>query len=565
MSDPVENHIGCPDCGAVYDITGIEAGSTFECEACSATVQVPHPDEAPPVSAATPRHPGRPSRQGSRRRAEAPPPAMKRGSPALLLVATVVGVVAVAVIAFLLLKDSGGPEEKDLAGGVRTSKTEEASAGTEKEPVNTGELPHHYAKLRKAAEASGSARDWYDLACWCDENGYRSDKRLAEKLYKRILRKIDTNHPGARKKLGYTLYDGDIEKYRKLKWLKAEDLERVREIERERDKHGELLKSDPWYQASEVLIDELKKDKHLSKFDLEFTRYRPFLIAKQRKNPSTDAFKIRILGEMLQAAAVDFVKVFSKDLGLKPLDNVEFKGKASVLPIIYFEDKYSFERYHLDQGQKIPEGAAAYFMPSNNRIVYYEGEGQGSEQFNLNKMVHELTHQLVWFYTPSRSRCQLHFFQEGIAEFFAGTSRKSYTNKDGERSYHYTFRGKLKSRMKHLKHARITHWFTFADLMQTPDKFAMDRLCKKKAGDDKRKQRQCGSLFYAEAWSLFYFLWHHKDGVYRPNLIKYVGMELEGKTGLRHFRAAFEGVNLREVGRKWRTFVNSSGPFLEDI
>jgi hypothetical protein len=250
---------------------------------------------------------------------------------------------------------------------------------------------------------------------------------------------------------------------------------------------------------------------------------------------------------------------------LKPVEDVAFKGKASVLPIIYFEEKYSFDRYHLEMGQELPKGAAAYFMPSNNRIVYFEGTGQGSEKFNINKLIHELTHQLVWFYTPSRSRCQLHFFQEGVAEFFSGTTRKRRESNEGELSYDYTFRGKLHGRMKHLKHCKLTNWFTFEELLTIPNKMALDRICRQKAGDDENERARCGSLFYAEAWSLFYFLWHHEDGKYRPKLIRYAGLELEGKTGVRYLRQAFEDVNLKEIGRKWRDFVNSSGPFLKDI
>jgi len=174
-------------------------------------------------------------------------------------------------------------------------------------------------------------------------------------------------------------------------------------------------------------------------------------------------------------------------------------------------------------------------------------------------------HQLVWFYTPSRSHCQLHFFQEGIAEFFCGTSRKAYTNDAGERSYHYTFRQKLPQRMKHLKWARQTHWFSYEELLQIPTKMALETASRRKAGEDEDQRASCGALFYAQAWSLFYFLWHHKDGMYRDNLIRYVGMELDGESGLRYFRKAFEGVNLKHVGNKWRDFVNSSGPFLKDI
>ena len=122
---------------------------------------------------------------------------------------------------------------------------------------------------------------------------------------------------------------------------------------------------------------------------------------------------------MLQAAAKDF-RTTLKSLDLKPLDEVAQRGKPSVLPIIFFEERYTFEKYHLEMGQKIRVGTAAYFMPGNNRIVYFEGEGKGSEQFNLNKMVHELVHQMIWFYTPKRTHCKLHWFQEGIAEFFSG-------------------------------------------------------------------------------------------------------------------------------------------------
>jgi hypothetical protein len=208
---------------------------------------------------------------------------------------------------------------------------------------------------------------------------------------------------------------------------------------------------------------------------------------------------------------------------------------------------------------------AAYFMPSTNRIVYYEGTGKGAEKFNIDKLVHEEVHQLVWFYTKPRTHCQLHLFQEGLAEFFAGTTRKGYTNDKGERAYRYTFRGKLQNRMKHLKKARQTHWFEFPELLSIKTKRDLDAAGRRKAGQDENGRASVGALFYAEAWSLIYYLWHHKDGKYRQKLIEYAGLEFQGKTGIKYFRKVFGDDELREIGAGWRNFVNSSGEFLKDV
>lgn len=483
-----------------------------------------------------------------------------RPSARLSIPATALGLVLTAA----LVVSCGDGGKRGKSGEAERRDSAKGSATAAQEPVSAKELAGNYAKLRKAAEASKAADDWFALAAWCDESGYQAEQNRARKLYRYIVFKVDADHAGARKKLGYVFYDGPIEKYARLKWLKAEDLRKVRALEAKEQKHRAALESDPWYQASEKIIRHLSGDKELAGFEFEFKRYPPFLIAKQKKNPETDAYKIRMLGEMLQAAAGDFVTTF-KSLGLKSLSEVEFKGRLSVLPIIYFESKISFERYHLAKGQEVPKGMAAYFMPSTNRIVYYEGTGKGAEKFNIDKLVHEEVHQLVWFYTPSRSHCQLHLFQEGIAEFFAGTSRKSYTNDQGGRSYHYTFQGKLKQRMKHLKQARQTHWFSYEDLLQIRTKADLDRVCRKKAGEDEGARASCGALFYAEAWSLIYYLWHHKDGVYRNKLIEYAGLEFEGKTGIRYFRKVFGDDELRKIGVEWRKFVNSSGPFLKDV
>jgi len=470
------------------------------------------------------------------------------------------GVAAVVIIAAVLVITN---LQRSNPGESSRAPVQPAAGNTTKAP-DTATLQSRYRELRRTAEDSNDPNDWFALGVWCEEHTFPDPDRSV-KIFKHIVHTLDADHEQARNKLGYSRYTGEIEKYAKVKWLTAEEMAAVRSVERKARVHRERLESDPWYRAAQGIVEELKRDPDLMKFDLEFTRYKPFLIAKQKRNPETDAFKNRILGEMLQAAARDFAETF-KDLGLKPLDQVKFKGKASVLPIVYFEDKISFERYHLAKGQEIPKGMAAYFMPSTNRIVCFEDrDSQGAERQNINKLVHELVHQLVWFYTPSRARCQFHFFQEGIAEFFSGTTRKAITNADGKRSYEYTFRGKLIERMKHLKHCKQSHWFTFADLMRIQTKIDLDAESKRRAGEDEQQRASCGALFYAEAWSLFYFLWHHKDGMYRKNLIKYVGMELDGQTGLRHFRKAFEGVNLKHVGNKWRDFVNSSGAFLKDL
>jgi len=553
-SNENESHVTCSSCGAIFDVAGIEPGSSFACEGCGATVNVPEPSEPRPSPVRRPRPTTR------RRAAVRSPRDDEATSSRPIKLYAFLGVAAVVIIAAVLVIANLGGRDQDGSSPAPA----EPAAGQPPAPRDATSLEKRYQELRQAAMSSNDPNQWYTLGEWCEENAYPDANRSA-KIYKHIVRRLDADHERARNKLGYRRYTGDIEKYARVKWLTAEEMSKVRSAEKRAREHRERLESDRWYRAAQDIVEELKRDPDLSKFELEFTRYKPFLIAKQKRNPETDAFKNRILGEMLQAAARDFAETF-KELGLKPLDEVEFKGKASVLPIVYFEDKISFERYHLAKGQEIPKGMAAYFMPSTNRIVCFEDrESRGAERDNINKLVHELVHQLVWFYTPSRTRCQFHFFQEGIAEFFSDTTRKPITNQNGERSFEYTFRGKLIGRMKHLKHCKQSHWFSFAELMKIETKADLDRECKRKAGEDEQQRASCGALFYAEAWSLFYFLWHHKDGMYRENLIKYVGMELDGQTGLTNFRRAFEGVNLKHVGNMWRSFVNSSGPFLKDL
>ncbi len=465
--------------------------------------------------------------------------------------------IAVVTTSFAVTACGDKPTKK----ATESTPTEKTGAPESGAPASDADT---YQSLAAKAKASDSAADWFALGAWCEKTGFKSEEKLAQRIYKRVI-KIDPNHAEARAKLGYTRYTGPIKRFAKLGWLRADELAMAKRAEKERAASASGDLDDPWFAAADEIVEELKADKHLAKFDLVFGRYPPFVIAKERGNRSTDQFKLRTLGEMLQAGAKHFRDTF-KGLDLKPLEGVSHEGKLSVLPVIFFEEKYTFEKYHLDMGVEIPQGAAAYFMPANNRIVYYEGIAE-SERFAINKMVHELVHQLIWFYTPKRTRCQLHWFQEGIAEFFSGTERKAITNEDGSRSYEYSFQHKLRERMKGLKNAAYDHWFPFEELVRIPTKSALDRLCRKKVGssDSDSGRAAAGALFYAEAWSLFWFLWNEEGGKYRPALFRYVEMELNGETGLSHFRRAFEDHDIDEIGQKWTDFVNASGKFLKDV
>jgi hypothetical protein len=86
-----------------------------------------------------------------------------------------------------------------------------------------------------------------------------------------------------------------------------------------------------------------------------------------------------------------------------------------------FSDKKAFDEYHTYTKNPIPSNVAGYFSPGTGWVYLYDEEGADRE-FEVNKNVHEGTHQLEhWFQRQKREWATpvvpQSFFGEGFAEF----------------------------------------------------------------------------------------------------------------------------------------------------
>lgn len=215
-----------------------------------------------------------------------------------------------------------------------------------------------------------------------------------------------------------------------------------------------------------------------------------------------------------------------KFLGLHEVD--------TPIPVVIFRKGDGYQEYNRRRGNDL-KNAAGHYEQWSGRLFVYDGTDNST-------IIHEGTHQLIAYNTrkkveSSRGNRKAHdvdsyWFQEGVAEFFAGNHR---TLDPATNEWTYSI-GRLQI-------GRLSNWrqmegrdgvHTLDELLQTTYR---DRYRWESEGREDKI-----SLVYAQGWFLIYFLNNFvtdekgmvlvgKPGKYREGWLRYLAAELDGRSG----------------------------------
>jgi hypothetical protein len=214
---------------------------------------------------------------------------------------------------------------------------------------------------------------------------------------------------------------------------------------------------------------------------------------------------------------------------------------STLLKMNVFMNAEEYRRYNKSGGNDfMNEFARAYYTPSEPRFITTYDGGQDENPYQTAQVqCHEATHQLVHFYTWDLTRkalkrdvkwddCRVRpmWAEEGFAEFFS-----SFTVKDGKYSWMQPLGHRLLEIYVLDDVVAAKKWAPFAlkDFFTVSHAGELVQLGELRAGLNV-KEREAASnvmsnLFYAEAWSLYYFMWNAEDGgkpKYRDRFVEYL-------------------------------------------
>ena len=324
--------------------------------------------------------------------------------------------------------------------------------------------------------------------------------------------------------------------------------------------HARRLADDRVYSALDIARREIDRDEHFKQYNYDAIFASPYLIcyssnerfdeeALIKLSKSERAKKLaelekkreayqKILAEKAKIYPqlyAEFLKRYGEDCDLHPLMD-EFGGRPDYpagkqsfregCPLIVwiFSDKKAFTEYHETvKKDPIASGVAGYFSPATGWVYLYDEDG-GDREFEVNKNVHEGTHQLEHWFTRQknewgRARVPQSFFGEGFAEYMGSvTMEKDRTLK---------FVGINRPRLQSLKQIKENlskankkmFVFPLKELTQFEGYHNVQNWGAQTWGVDPNFVL---GLFYIQSWAFVYFLNEHDGHKYQPAFKKYL-------------------------------------------
>ena len=299
-------------------------------------------------------------------------------------------------------------------------------------------------------------------------------------------------------------------------------------IDKLRTAHEEKLKDPFFKEADRVFKDTvafLKQKKNLAGYRWVGRVHRPYLFIVERDSAWNETDVARKKGEQLQ----ELIDLFHGEYS----DTFQLKEIQRPMPIIVFKRLSSYRQYAVG---KTLSGALGHFEHGSERIVL-------SDQAERDTMFHEGTHQLMTYHTKGDTIANFlsrsYWFQEGLAEYFGGTS--VYTDKETK---------KLRFQLGVLQGGRLEYWrqneqhaYKLWDLIGLT---FFDR--QKNISEGKQNKNL---MVYSQGWLLVYFLYNFRvdgndvvqisekpNGKYKQAFLNYMKMELDGKSGRDYFLKA---------------------------
>jgi hypothetical protein len=572
----------------------------------------------PRRAAARPMREEEPPRRRGRRDPMGPAPANKTplylglGALGLLLIVVVVVVAASS-------GGGGGAEEPEnptnlTAGNGGTTPKESDDPRT----WSAAKLAKEWRKKKAAATNSKTAcQANYDWAMKVNR------PKWAREAVEWVVERIDSQDEWANKKLGNKLFEYDympedpdfieeqtpydrkreiIEIVREGKdgkvWVEPEVYEHLQKLEDEETEHRNRIKNDVRYRETKGWIKRARVHPVYQKWDFEvIDQYSPYLVFVQKTGKEEDEAKaskivarnakiFKALRNTWETTITNELRRVKPDFDLPDLGS-ESLAPPPILKVWVFFDYENFREYLAAIGMGgLGQGIRGYYMPNDQWVTLYEGGADRGETQNIEgqsmnstKTFHEGLHQIVHSYTrilmsekegrqvefeDRRTHSRAHWFQEGLAEFFAAASLRDengrlVTGDKGEYRMFEPLWGRLRE-YRMMKNAENFPNWTLEELVRVRNRGDLLRTCASKSTNP-RIAGALSSGFYAHSWLLCHYFWNAEGGKYRPRFLKYMIRELHGESGFNVFREEFgdliPGDDFTQLSEKVRAYEES--------
>ena len=383
---------------------------------------------------------------------------------------------------------------------------------------------------------------------------------------------------------GYPFLDAVMD-FHNRRWLKDDDeIEDARSAVREMQAHEQKLLSDHIYRAGDRIRANIATDNRLKDLNYITSWAAPYLIVysssdtlsefdlrniedkEERKRKRAEMKEKRKDWEIVlrEKAAIytqlyeEWMRRYRERFELKDLTD-EYGGRpdykasdrsfADGVPFVIwiFTDEEAFHKYHEEKlGGRMPPGVAGYFNPENGWIFLFDDPGDDPSErvFEVNKNLHEGTHQLEYWFTRQRNRWGMpkpsqDSFSEGLAELL-GTVQM-------DKARHLKFIEVNVPRLRNMQSVAETlkkanreyPIFPVEDLVSFGSYAEMQQWAASQSGWDPGLAQNAMAFFYQQSWAFTYFLNHFENGKYRDNWLAYFRAALDRQTGRGLNKAAF--------------------------
>ncbi len=346
--------------------------------------------------------------------------------------------------------------------------------------------------------------------------------------------------------------------------------------------HFNKLKNDRTYLDEYVIRLNVMRDPVYSKYKFRVESKSPYIMfvefvgdkdgvqSDAQKKRAAEAEKIVARNlTLLHTLYSQYMADFKVPFNLPEISDLE-QPSMRVLKVWTFSSHASFLQYQKDIGMQLPAGVGAYYRPNNQWVTLFEQAGSASSgqanrsDFNTNKVVHEAFHQIMHTFSKvvleretgeevlwgdSRTQSRLHWFQEGMADFYGSATSRT----GGKWTLKVPYRMRLGEWFQTRKN-KLSDW-SFEELRNIRSGPELQQRARRKGLNQRGR---LVSLFYAESWTWCYFLYNFEDGKYREKLIEYIGKELKGLSGPEEFAktwGAGENYDWGPVEKEWRGYV----------
>jgi len=409
-------------------------------------------------------------------------------------------------------------------------------------------LDEYYARFDRTEGADAN----FELARWCKEKGLDCQYRL----HLEAALRIDPDHEGARKESGFTRYEGEIDEYRRKRWLTEEEAAaaaaRDEDVRKEREAALEKRRQDPMLAQVDATVARIASDPYLGKIHFAHSeKYLPFLLFVEDGRE----FHFDQIGEVLDEYYKFFRETFGDPFGLPPIDQP--------LVVLAFSDRKGYDDYcmHLE-GEKPLRSRAAHYSSLSHEIVIHGWRSITRNPFrpviDNGVFTHEATHQVFHHYVLHFAKqpvglSNVHWFQEGIAEYL-GTFRKTPVSRKTGTS-RYIFGDRSASRIAELRGAidAGAPMFSLEEMLSIRGVGEMYKIAREKSPENFEGMI---SRFYAQSWGFIYFLKEYEDGKpYWNRFLDYAQKELHGQSNVFTARESLGIKDVPAVEKEWLAWV----------